>query len=131
MGCDIHAHIEVEEVYQGGKSYTWHFAKVWLGRNYTLFGHMAGVRSGADPVVEPRGIPANASYETAGSYKEWGADAHTPTWLDVEELKEVRDRLNKDFDGEGSYYLLDAVIAAMEALRDKHLKPRLVFWFDN
>lgn len=105
MGCDIH---EVIEIWRNGK---WHVAvkpisvyerhnylegeAYWeaieadpydLGRNYMLFGVLAGVREDYEPIKPVRGWPDDVSEET----KEFGddADGHTYHWYTLRELLE-------------------------------------------
>jgi len=67
MGCDIHAYIEYDVSNSDGSVLVQHFGRVRLGRNYTLFALMAGVRysanemDGALPLFEPRGLPKQCS----------------------------------------------------------------------
>ena len=67
MGCDIHAYIDYDIVRKVGTIYTSNFCKVRLGRNYSLFALMAGVRysevemDGASPLFAPRGVPEQYS----------------------------------------------------------------------
>mgnify|MGYP003329779786 CR=1 FL=1 len=69
MGCDIHAYIEYFDasVLVKAKNSTVQAhsfsSEINLGRNYTLFSIMAGVRGTSMPVVNPRGIP---DYPTLG-----------------------------------------------------------------
>lgn len=51
MGCDIHAHIEYR---LAGDNYWSCFADPSMGRDYNLFGLLAGVRGGP-PLYQPRG----------------------------------------------------------------------------
>jgi hypothetical protein len=62
MGCDIHCYIEYHE------TYAWcSFGSCFNpGRNYSLFGRIAGVRDlMEEPVVRPRGRLDNLGYEAA------------------------------------------------------------------
>lgn len=75
MGCDIHAHIEYDDFkMQDGTYWISHFSSPYLGRNYTMFALMAGVRydsridKGFVPLFSPRGIPDKLSWETQGAY---------------------------------------------------------------
>lgn len=71
MGCDIHVYIECyskQSSLSGGSSYVdTIFDKVSFGRNYTLFGLLAGVRSMDRPVVPPRGVPTQPELSWAAS----------------------------------------------------------------
>ena len=51
MGCDIHPHIEYRAV---GEEHWYCFAEPTIGRDYDLFGLLAGVRGGP-PLYQPRG----------------------------------------------------------------------------
>ncbi len=57
MGADIHGHID----YIDGDEVK-NFAEFKLGRDYHLFGLLAGVRGWVKPLVEPRGLPEKNSY---------------------------------------------------------------------
>lgn len=153
MGCDIHAYIE----YKKHDRYYSFCGEVDLDRWYYLFGQMAsGVRE-VEGDFPPKGFPPDAAYQAVSAYtrfvigdkeydgdefitvtkaqeyveRGWSAwfnehrvthpDWHTPSWLTTDELKHVRTKLDE------RYFLLDAVIAAMEQLPE----ARLVFWFDN
>lgn len=101
MGCDIHLYVEKKIE---GK---WVSADTWDGneyedgtkdvsadksfyndRNYELFSILAGVRNrfNLDPIIEPRGFPENASKELKNQYKKWDGDAHSTSWLTLQEL---------------------------------------------
>lgn len=64
MGCDIHAYIEYyskrDLITQNNSTFVRAFSgELEFGRNYTLFGLMAGVRSYLKPLFSPRGLPKN------------------------------------------------------------------------
>ncbi len=116
MGTDIHGWIEFKEETGAWRS------SLSIGlpeRDYTLFGLMAGVRGVVPALIEPRGLPDDACWYGKERY---GADFdHTTSWLTVDELKNVRGKL------EGENRELNAWIAAMEALGE----CRLIFGFDS
>ncbi|KKM74917.1 hypothetical protein LCGC14_1395480 [marine sediment metagenome] len=108
MGCDIHLYIEKK------KKGKWVMAQgvvadedgnlnvpypdlKYTGRNYELFGFLAGVRNPENQYFETKGFPKNASKEVKNIFKSWGRDAHTPSYLTLAELKEVdwKDRMIK------------------------------------
>lgn len=64
MGCDIHAYIE----YTNSDGYVRCFAPVHIGRDYTLFGYLAGVRGNPPGALKPKGIPDKLSF--------WAEDAY-------------------------------------------------------
>ena len=74
MGCDIHAHIEFfskSEYKSSGKCYVHCFSgELCFGRDYILFGLIAGVRHSVPPIIKPRGIPTSPglSYSASDSY---------------------------------------------------------------
>lgn len=86
MGCDIHLHTEVKI---GDVWYT--YSSPFPQRSYALFGKMAGVRGSETPVSPPKGLPKDMGVVTALSAKEWGADGHSHSWLNAEEIAAVHD----------------------------------------
>lgn len=138
---------------------------ITIGRYYGLFGLMAGVRGSATPVCLPKGIPRPISDAVHSHYYDfvapedkerqemfvyggWGkwedethqyvssSDWHNPSWLTLDELKEVQRRFSefKDQEGKpvGEHMILASVIAMMQVLDDRSGGySRLVFWFDN
>lgn len=131
MGCDIHSHAERRvngrwEKVPDFEPFDW--------RNYAMFGFLAGVRSHwCDPIVEPRGFPANASYAVHKDYEDWGTDAHTPSFLTLKELLDFG-YAKLAYNGETyrdnlpDIFFVDLVKLAM--LGDPE-DVRVVFWFDN
>jgi hypothetical protein len=126
MGCDIHAWIEYIE-----HDAVQCFGSVGFWRNYALFGVLAGVRKHDLPHIEPRGLPPEISFEVRHSYNDWGADAHSASWLTLDEVRTAQGRFMEELakwpGSNGTYPMLDGVIAVMEVLPGS----RLVFWFDN
>ena len=121
MGCDIHVYVEYKPY--SHSSYWFLFAHVHLMRNYELFGVLAGVRSEIAPLFPPRGLPDNVDIITDCDHRNEEGDAHTESWLTLEELKKVVPTENHN-----DVY---AMIASMEELEKRGLPTRLVFWFDN
>lgn len=73
MGCDIHAYLEFRDPkalnVNGEINTAWRgWGAVHLPRNYAIFGRLAGVRTNATPVVEPRGVPEDMCFWTSGEY---------------------------------------------------------------
>ena len=96
MGTDIHCYVEKKREDNSG----WDQLGLWIkdpetgsfkeaefydGRNYLLFGMLAGVRSGTEPIAALRGIPEDMSDGLVLEYGkgEWFHDA---TWYDYYEL---------------------------------------------
>lgn len=69
MGCDIHLYIEYSPEWTEDRNYYSSFARVSLGRNYTMFGILAGVRNTSVPQLFPqRGVPKNSPEYNYGDY---------------------------------------------------------------
>lgn len=131
MACDIHAYIEVK------------IAGRWvchsqpkMPRSYDLFSKIAGIRGGHDPIVPPRGFPADASEITRIEYEYDGNDAHTPGWLTGAEMRAI----DEWYAGEGPRYVpvFGYVtgnppwgVPEEEGYPAAYQEARLVFWFDN
>lgn len=154
MGCDIHGHAERRNAHgqweriDGLAPFDW--------RGYGMFGFLAGVRnySGIRPIAKPRGLPADASREVVEDYESWDGDAHSASWLSVEELlafdydapcenrrvsRQVRPNLRDDgatcAPGAGRMttfreFLGRGFIDELHRLRRAGAE-RVVFWFDN
>lgn len=130
MGCDIHPWIQYRK---SPERSWWNFSgEMNWDRWYVLFELMAGVRCYAENecaegeckrrIEAPRGWPEDSCNLPEES------DLHTPSWLTLDELREVQkrmgDRGNKPAD-------LNATIAAMTQLEADGMETRLVFAFDN
>ena len=134
MGADIHVHLEAKI---NGK---WeHVSIINIGRNYVLFGHIAGVRQPANSYIEPRGLPDDISIITKLSFNHWKEDGHTMSWLYASEmLNAIRCYAKEDFYNKGeteseryykrqfqcggySNYFINEIVA----------DQRYIFWFDN
>lgn len=86
MGCDIHSHAE-----RRGADGTWKLVQgvhPFSDRSYEIFGFLAGVRnySAVTPIVQPRGFPKDACTQVVREFKSWEGDAHTPSWITLQEL---------------------------------------------
>lgn len=154
MGCDIHVHCERKNA-----DNTWAPVKVpglFPNRDYKLFGFLANVRnySGTPPISKPRGVPTNASPKVQKDFAGWGMDAHSATWLSVDELQAFNyEALTEDrrytrqisprcsdggctcAPGEGTKitfreFLGEGFFNELQKLRDYQV-DRIVFWFDN
>lgn len=123
MGCDIHAFVEIEE-----DDGTWTMVdELDLSRNYNLFG-LIGEKHRAYmlPVVPLKGIPKDVSRGTAAQLLIMGGDAHSKTWLTVDEARAVCDRYDEEFGR-----TQDLQSALEDAVHDWGITLRLVIWFDN
>lgn len=87
MGCDIHPIVEIKI----GGAWTY-YGEMGIGREYALFGRMAGVRDPTQkPIAAPRGVPADASALTKLIVSIYGSDGHTHSWLNADELRALDD----------------------------------------
>lgn len=141
MGCDIHFHTEVKI---NGK---WeHMSAPSLDRWYAMFEKMAGVRGDeANAISPPKGLPSDVSLVTAIEYARWGSDAHSASWFDDKEIKQLEDWLegwHKKERPEDFYYpeqdwgyCFGAGYGDFSKYDDTHPAGvedvRFVFWFDN
>jgi hypothetical protein len=130
MGCDIHCFTEVRI------NGAWH---LWdqpdPGRHYSMFALMAGVRNYGNeikPIAEPRGLPADVSAATAFAYSEWEADAHSMSWLSIEEVAEVEKAVRAENQTLSAPFGWLCGNGWDRSELPKGLESaRLVFWFDN
>lgn len=108
MGCDIHVMVEARQYPFGPDKWfnvdNWRHdprpddkskpaltvKPIYSNRDSELFSFLAGVRDcGGNPSFGfDRGFPEDACEHTAAEYARWGADAHTPGYATLAELKE-------------------------------------------
>lgn len=70
MGCDIHCYVEYREGPEGPEGHGWRgFGdRINPGRDYGMFGFMAGVRGDGPPVTAPRGVPKDMDWVARGDF---------------------------------------------------------------
>lgn len=120
--------------YNGGECYQ--------GRNYFLFGALApSGRRSKPPLIEDRGLPHDLTEDVGALYDQWGADAHTTSWLDFEDLTAVMVHevgtppgdamVPEEGDHMSSFY--QQVFTKMQQIAAKQgpNNVRIVFWYDN
>lgn len=153
MGCDIHAFAEMHE---SGEWQELPVPGLFNFRSYSVFGWLANVRnySAVTPISAPRGLPDDASEAVKQHYEDMWGDAHSATWLAVNELTTVdytqlvEDRrcdreIRPGFidggctcePGEGEMmtlreFLGPGYFTSLDLLSRSGAK-RIVFWFDN
>lgn len=139
MGCDIHLVLERKLAEEAG----WVAVDLFgysrdtsgrtcfpaaRSRNYRRFAALAGVR-GDGP--EPRGFPEDASQSAKYLFDDWGADAHSPSWLEIDEATRVF--LATEYEP----FKADSIEAKwpmshyFNTEADNPDNYRIVFWFDN
>ena len=129
-------------------------------RNYRLFGVLAGVRdTSVRQLYRTRGFPKDASEPVTKDFIRWNGDAHTPSFLFLEEFKKCLRKVGYKtrqfesaepiafYDWQNNGYssklgysslvaycdkVLDELKAEHQLLGDPFVPSlRLVFWFDN
>lgn len=68
MGCDIHGYIEFRDPTAREPRWTSFGGKLWLDRNYNMFGILAGVRVPEEQLYEARGIPSDLGWMAEDDY---------------------------------------------------------------
>lgn len=71
MGCDIHAYVEYKNQNADREHWNTFGGRVNPGRNYLMFGYLAGVRYDGPAVVPPRGIPDRLGWESSDDWWLW------------------------------------------------------------
>ena len=155
MGCDIHVHYEILDAADTNEwmevtrmLHLKHYAyedSWYTGRNYPLFGLLAGVRSGIEPIAEPRGLPANVSSTVKVKKGEW---EHSASYYTLTEIREALRQhyisggtMEEDESVNAAWSGLDRICAQMFDISytvpalEKHKEwmdqIRIVFWFDS
>lgn len=98
------------------------------GRNYYLFGILAGVRyDRIEPISNPRGVPNDISEAYKEQLKQWEGDAHSKSYLTLKELLDV------DWSKYDKEYISDflTTIERMKEIDPDPEKVRCLFFFDN
>ena len=105
------------------------------GRNYSLFGALAGVRDSSMDWISDidRGLPDDVSEEICKLSDEWDMDGHSHNHLYLDEI--IGSHYYKMTDNEldeiglGTYFFRTVVDTLLELGDSKDI--RIVFWFDN
>ena len=106
----------------------------YCGRNYGLFGVLAGVRDGSfDMITEYlRGLPDDVSEEVSKISDDWEMDGHSHNYIYLNEILESSYYKMSDEELEQygfTYFFRTVVNDLLEIGNPDNL--RLVFWFDN
>lgn len=152
MGCDIHTYAERKtgNTYKLVKDMT-----PFDWRAYGMYGFLAGVRNYSDvpALAANRGLPDDVCAQVSAEYERWGCDAHSASWIDVQELADFNyDQTVEDRrvtrqtawgldggctaePGGGAMttyreFLGDSFFTDLDKLKASGV-DRVVFWFDN
>ena len=172
MGCDIHSFAEVKSKAKWEKvndhfkldDYDKKYYKKEKGdepfgwRSYSMFAFLADVRNydHCEPISEAKGFPENASEEVKKEYDDWFGDAHSASYLTLQELldfdydkgfwnRRVTKKTSYGYNGaslaeEGEGKIItykdnlgQGFFDVIEELKElgKPEDVRIVFWFDN
>lgn len=153
MGCDIHCFIEVKKLGAWENLNTFEYKEetsdfylkeMPMGRDYELFGVLAGVRDRSYPIIAGlRGFPADASQELKYVYDFWNPYGHSCSWLTMAEVhKAMKDKEKYPRErNEYSFYPIGKKlkkfykkVKSIVAEEQGYFHPedtRVVFWFDN
>jgi len=160
MGCDIHIVVEQHHpelgwvglhacpyhtgTIYGAKATTAQGSASWDldGRNYTLFGALAGVRQDVPdyPNAEPRGLPDDASPLAAMLSEAMDDDGHSHSWMMLTEawpifkryqFNDIEARIKGEVPEDECYSLSKHFGISFVGEMSDLDKFRIVFWFDN
>jgi len=107
----------------------------YLGRNYRLFGALAGVRDYNMDIISDfaKGLPVDVSTEVCGISDEWEEEGHSHSYLTVKELIDSKyyKMSEKELDdiGMGSFFFKNVVNTLLSMGNPEDV--RIVFWFHN
>ena len=124
MGCDIHGHIEVR--YRGDNRW-YHSMQIEGVRDYEIFARLANVRNYNElEAINPKGLPSDISWETNEDFFLWKSDAHSCSFVSVQEFENVLNKSKCIINNDISYI---AALAYMKVYEKAGYDVRL--WFDN
>jgi hypothetical protein len=102
----------------------------YTGRNYSLFGVLAGVR-GHDQYFPVRDLPVDTSSEVQDLADKYGADGHTHSYIYLGELEHFLESMNfKELEKDLDSGFVNYTMPELRKLGSSK-NVRIVFWFDN
>ena len=108
-----------------GAKWKRHDVEIYEGRDYELFGILAGVRGSRTPISYPKGLPVDVSNGVLQDHDSWKGIAHSASWLTFDEIYNSRLNCNN--------YSLQLI--SLDMLGAKIVQQaedvRIVFWFDS
>lgn len=125
MGCDIHVYPEYyyDNEPEQEKIFIHSIGNYYLGRNYVLFGCLAGVRSCHPGVVSPRGVPDNMGWDAEMAYYLTAIPDEDMQGRDEYENNIISHSKAKAISKEGTYPILNT--------SNKHWKIRNPDWHSS
>ena len=125
-----------EEIYtHGNKLSDPRTDQPYNGRNYSLFGALAGVRNSSMDLIADmdRGLPDDVSEEICNLSDRWDMDGHSHNYIYLDEILDSHyyKMTDNELDeiGLGTYFFRTVVDTLLELGDSKDI--RIVFWFDN
>jgi hypothetical protein len=138
MGTDIAPYVAYRS--SKGELQPFLYGSQELGRDYMLYGLMAGVRGDAE-LFQPRGLPDDTPSIYQIFFEKDGGDGYAASWLSTIEMKAVAEKYQQITEEQnGLRYItphLAALIGLMEAVDiwaekyDPGGRAILIFWFDG
>ena len=131
MGCDIHPYLCFRT--SSGDVKPVKYSKLDLGRDYTFFGLLAGVR-GEHTLFEARGFPTNTPSHITFNYNSMEGDAHHASWLTTSEVQAIAEAYVKINNWQNP--LLAGLVGMMQSLdawcndHEPGTHVELIFFFD-
>lgn len=134
MGCDIHMMIEYSPYKRSDGEPSWSSfgGDFNPGRDYTMFGYLAGVRGDGPPVVDLRGMPPGNKSYNGDQYYDNDNDLHSATWLTAAEYAQaLAGRMFDPHNGGPPDVSYDVVLDVLNSFESRGTPARLLIAFDN
>lgn len=110
----------------------WSNDSIYIGRNYSFFGMLAGVRDNFMVLSEPRGIPPDTSSSYLYKVDYWGIDSHSHSYYYLSELlNDDTQEFLKQCIGYSGYDSFVSLINDMKKIDENPDNVRICFFFDN
>jgi hypothetical protein len=151
MGCDIHSYIEYRPkgLWEfNNKPHSWDNwgQRYYVGRNYRMFGLLAGLRSGQDALFPVRGVPRDISWHVKEDYtfsigdsddgersvsketaQEWLSRGYAKYWVDGDGTENTNIITHPDWHS-ASWLTADELAAVIERYRSLYYEEEVKEW---
>jgi hypothetical protein len=135
MGCDIHMFVEFKSyvTQQGEQTWECFGGQYNPGRDYKMFGALAGVRDGDVECPYPmRGLPeGRLSFDAQHEMGEGAGDLHSHSWLTADEYAHVYGIRMLACEWGPPSIGYELILVLLQTLKERGLDGRVVFAFDN